>query len=290
VQRVIDAGGVTVNGKPAKASYKVRHGDVIHVRPPEPPRPGPAAEDIPLEILFEDEYLAIINKPADMVVHPAKGNWTGTLVNALRHHFPQLSGLNGDYRAGIVHRLDRDTSGVIVIAKNDIAHHRLAAQFADRTIEKQYLAIVVGAPDRDRDIIDRPIGAHPTNRKNMAIRPNDPTSRAAQSFFEVRERFRQFALVAIHPKTGRTHQIRVHLASIGHPVLCDAQYGGRDQITRGELLGGKPDDEVVLTRQALHAERLSFAHPEDGREITVVAPLPEDMTNILAALRAQTGR
>jgi 23S rRNA pseudouridine1911/1915/1917 synthase len=290
LRRVITAGGVRIGELGGKPSYRLVAGQTVRIHLPPMPSAGPKPEAIPLDVLYEDDWLAVVNKAPGMVVHPARGHWSGTLTSALAHHFSTLSEAGGVSRPGIVHRLDRDTSGVIVIAKNDIAHHRLAAQFADRTIEKQYLAIVVGAPDRDRDIIDRPIGAHPTNRKNMAIRPNDPDSRAAQSYFEVRERFRQFALVAIHPKTGRTHQIRVHLASIGHPVLCDAQYGGRDQITRGELLGGKPDDQVILARQALHAERLSFAHPDDGREITVEAPLPEDMTTVLTALRALNGR
>jgi len=286
LRRVITAGGVRIGELGGKPSYRLLAGQTIRVHLPPMPAAGPKPEAIPLNVLYEDEWLAVVNKPPSMVVHPARGHWSGTLTSALAHHFSTLSEAGGVTRPGIVHRLDRDTSGAIVIAKNDKAHHRLAAQFAERTIEKQYLAIVVGVPDRDRDMIDRPIGMHPTNREKMAVRPNDAQSRAAQSYYEVRERFRHFALVAIHPKTGRTHQIRVHLASIGHPVLCDAQYGGRDRITQGELLGGKPDEQIVLERQALHAQRLSFAHPADGRRMTVEAPLAEDLEQILRLLRS----
>ncbi len=294
LRRVITAGGVRIGDQGGKPSYRLLAGQVIQVQLPEMPAAGPKPEAIPIDVLYEDDWLAVVNKPPGMVVHPARGHWSGTLTSALAHHFASLSGAGGPTRPGIVHRLDRDTSGVIVIAKNDIAHHRLAAQFAERTVEKQYAAIVVGVPDRDRDVIDRPIGMHPTSREKMAIRPTDPHSRQAQSFYEVQERYRHFARVAIHPKTGRTHQIRVHLASIGHPVLCDAQYGGRAVISRGELLGGKPDDDDMLTRQALHAERLAFTHPDDGRRVEITAPLPADLEAVLSLLResapAKSGR
>lgn len=290
LRRVITAGGVRIGDQGGKPSYRLLAGQTIQIHLPPMPAAGPKPEAIPLDVLYEDDWLAVVNKPPGMVVHPARGHWSGTLTSALAHHFSTLSVAGGLTRPGIVHRLDRDTSGAIVIAKNDTAHHRLAAQFAARTIDKQYLAIVVGVPDRDRDVIDRPIGLHPTQRDKMAIRPLDPRSRSAQSFFEVRERFANFALVAIHPKTGRTHQIRVHLASIGHPVLCDAQYGGRHEITRGELQGGKPDEVVVLSRQALHAERLSFTHPDDGRMMTIEAPLPEDLSTVLKSLQAASSK
>ncbi len=286
LRRVITAGGVRIGDQGGKPSYRLLAGQTIQVVLPPMPAAGPKPEAIPLDVLYEDEWLAVVNKPPGMVVHPARGHWSGTLTSALAHHFTSLSGVGGITRPGIVHRLDRDTSGVILIAKNDTAHYRLSAQFAERTVEKQYAAIVVGVPDRDRDVIDRPIGMHPQHRDKMAVRPLDPDSRSAQSFYEVRERFAHLALVSISPKTGRTHQIRVHLASIGHPVLCDAQYGGRDAISRGELLGGKPDDTPVLARQALHAEQLSFTHPEDGRRLTIVAPLPADMSLVIELLRS----
>ncbi|MFO0878814.1 MAG: RluA family pseudouridine synthase [Gemmataceae bacterium] len=288
VQRVIDAGGVTVNGKPAKASYKVRHGDVIQVRPPEPPRPGPAAEDIPLEILFEDDYLAIINKPADMVVHPAKGNWTGTLVNALRHHFPQLSGLNGDYRAGIVHRLDRDTSGVILVAKEEQTHRDLSMLFEERKIFKEYIALTAGILDRDSDYIESKIGHHKHDRIKMIVADeDDEDAKDACTYYEVIERFRGFSWVRCQPRTGRTHQIRVHLASIGYPILADKVYSGRDRLRRSDLVPGTPEaeDEVLLPRQALHAHRLRFRHPRKGTLLEAEAPLPPEFVRTLDLLR-----
>ncbi|HEX4149829.1 MAG TPA: RluA family pseudouridine synthase, partial [Pirellulales bacterium] len=245
---------------------------------------GPVPENIPLEILFEDAELAAINKPPGMVVHPGRGHWAGTLAAALQFHFDKLSQLGGPTRPGIVHRLDRDTSGVIVVAKHDQAHQVLSDQFAARTVEKEYFAIVAGVPDLDRDTIDLPIGVHPYQREKMAIRRDDPSSRPAQSFYEVRQRFDGFAAVSVIPKTGRTHQIRLHLASIGYPVLCDRQYGGRARVTRGELLRRGEDDDVLLERHALHSRRLRVSHPATGQPLELVAPLPADLTRMLALL------
>ena len=235
VRCAIDAGGVTVQGKWLKAGQRLKGGEQLSIVLPDLPRSGPEPENIPLEILFEDEHLAAINKPPGMVVHPAKGHWSGTLTAGLAFHFQQLSGAGGATRPGIVHRLDRDTSGVLVVAKSDAAHYALAEQFARRTVEKEYFAIVVGAPELDRDVIDLPIGDHPYQREKMAIRRDHVTSRAAQTKYEVVERFDGFAAMRVTPKTGRTHQIRVHLSAIGYSVLCDKQYGGRAEITRGEI-------------------------------------------------------
>jgi 23S rRNA pseudouridine1911/1915/1917 synthase len=188
-------------------------------------------------------------------------------------------------RPGIVHRLDRDTSGVLLVAKNDRAHGKLASQFEARTIEKSYLAIVAGRPIRDRDVIEEPIGEHPRHREKMAIRRNDPEARHAETFYEVVEAFDGFALVRAIPKTGRTHQIRLHLDHIGCPVLCDRLYGGRAVITRGEIRRQPDDETVLLDRQALHAQRLRFTHPETGQSIEIEAPLPADMTGVLDELR-----
>lgn len=287
LRRVINAGAVRIGDRGGKASYKVREGDRIVIWLPPLPREGPHPEDIPLEILYEDEHLAAINKPPGMVVHPARGHWTGTLVSALQHHFNQLSSVGGPTRPGIVHRLDRDTSGVIVVAKNDTAHMRLAAQFQERSLSKEYFAIVVGRPDRDRDQIDLPIGLHPYQREKMAVRRDDVNSRHAQSFYEVIERFDGFASLRIIPKTGRTHQIRVHLASIHCPVLCDKQYGGRSQITRGELRRDPSDQEILLARQALHAARLEILHPASGEPLAIAAPLPDDLSQVIGELRQQ---
>lgn len=285
LRRVINAKGVTVDGYREKASALVKPGQKLRIVLPEMPRTGPRPEEMPLNLLYEDEWLAVVNKPPGMVVHPARGHWSGTLAGGLAFHFDQLSTIGGPTRPGIVHRLDRDTSGAIVAAKNDAAHLKLAEQFADRTIEKEYFAIVAGNPNLDRDYVDAPIGLHPHHRERMAVRHDHATSKAAQSFYEVLERFRGFAAVRIVPKTGRTHQIRVHLASIGCPVLCDKLYGHRASITRGELLGGAADDEVVLDRQALHARRLCFTHPGSGQTVDIEAPLAGDIEKVLGLLR-----
>jgi len=288
IRRLIDAGAVTVNGAPAKASYKVRHGDQLRVVPPEPTHDLPVPEDIPLDVLYEDEFLALVNKPPDMVVHPAKGHWSGTLVNALQFRFAgQLSELNGDYRPGIVHRLDRDTSGVILIAKEESAHRDLSMQFERRKIFKEYTAITAGTLDRDSDYIEGRIARHPHDRVKMTVAEEEDDGKEACSYYEVIERFRGFSFCSIQPRTGRTHQIRVHLASIGCPVLADKTYGGRDSFRLSDLVA-LPDpeaDEVLLARQALHARRLRFRHPHTGKVIEAVAPLPADFEKTLAALR-----
>jgi 23S rRNA pseudouridine1911/1915/1917 synthase len=227
LRKVINAAAVKVNGARVKAAHRLVGGERIGIFLPELPRTGPQPEEIPLDILYEDEYLAVINKPPGMVVHPARGHWSGTLTSALQFHFDQLSEAGGANRPGIVHRLDRDTSGVLVVAKTDGAHLRLADQFENRSVEKEYFAIVVGSPNLDRDVIDQPIGPHPYQREKMAIRHDHLQARPAQTFYEVVERFKGFACMRVLPKTGRTHQIRLHLAHIGCAVLCDRLYGGR---------------------------------------------------------------
>ncbi|HEV3004919.1 MAG TPA: RluA family pseudouridine synthase [Pirellulales bacterium] len=284
LRRVINAAVVKVNGLRTKASHRVSEGERITVELPELPRQGPLPEQIPLAILYEDEWLAAINKPPGMVVHPAKGHWSGTLAGALQYHFDQLSNVGGPTRPGIVHRLDRDTSGVIVVAKHDRAHLGLARQFEERTVAKEYFAVVAGRPELDRDTIEGPIGVHPLQREKMAIRHGEPHARPAASFYEVVERFDGFASLRVRPKTGRTHQIRVHLASIGCPVLCDRAYGGRASITRGELSRREVDDVVILHRQALHARSLELVHPVTGCKLAIEAPLADDLCVLLAAL------
>src|SRR5579875_84634 len=272
VQRVIDAGGVLVNGKPAKASYRVRSGDRIRIEKPEPTHPMPIAEDIPLDILYEDEYLAAINKPADMVVHPAKGHWSGTLVNALRFHFDQLS----------------DISGVILIAKEEQTHRDLSQLFEQRKIFKEYLALTAGVLDRDSDYIEGRIAHHPHDRVKMIVSDDeDDDGKEAVSYYEVIERFRGFSYCRIQPRTGRTHQIRVHLASIGCPVLADKVYSGRDRLYLSDLVPGldSEHEELLLSRQALHAYRLRLRHPRRGTILDLEAPLPPEFQKTLAALR-----
>ncbi len=285
LRRVISANGVTINGHGGKPAYRLHEGEVVSVRLPDLPRSSPIPEEIPLTILYEDEHLVAINKPSLMVVHPSRGHWTGTLTSALAFHFNTLSSIGGANRPGIVHRLDRDTTGVIVVAKTDRAHAGLTAQFEDRTTEKEYFAIVAGNIDRDRDQIDQPIGQHPHHREKMAIRPGHPLSKEAQTFYEVIERFDGFTSVRALPKTGRTHQIRVHLAYVGTPVLCDKMYGSRAQITRGEVRNHREDDDILLERQALHARRLKLAHPITGEMLEFIAEVPEDLQGVIDELR-----
>ena len=286
LRRVITAGGVIIDGRGGKPAYRLTPGQRVRIVLPEIPRAAPRPENIPLDILYEDEHLVVVNKPPGMVVHPARGHWSGTLASALQFHFGgTLSTTGGPSRPGIVHRLDRDTSGVILVARNDIAHAKLSRQFANRTIEKEYFALVVGCPERDRDYIDCPIGFHPHQREKMAIRREDPASRSAQTFYEVLERFDGFAAIKLVPKTGRTHQIRVHLGHIGCPVLCDRQYGHRSKITRGEIRRDTSDSLILLERQALHVRRLKFVHPESGIVLEIEAPLPGDMKAVLDELK-----
>lgn len=284
LRKVIHAGGALVENAQVRSAYRLKGGHRISLHLPQLPVEGPQPEDIPLEILYEDEHMAAVNKPPDMVVHPAKGNWKGTLTAALAHHFQQLSDAGGPARPGVVHRLDRETSGVIVVAKTNRAHFELCSQFEQRTTEKEYRAIVVGMPNRDRDWLDLPIGVHPYQREKMAIRADHVTSREAQTFYEVLERFDGFASMRVLPKTGRTHQIRVHLAHVHLPVLCDRQYGGRSELKIGEL-ARNDDPGTLLSRHALHAYSLKVQHPITGRPLEFVAPLPKDMQSVLEALR-----
>ncbi|HUE69404.1 MAG TPA: RluA family pseudouridine synthase [Pirellulaceae bacterium] len=285
MRKVISAGGVTVDGSGCKVSYRLKAGQRVAIVLPSMPAAGSNPENIPLDILYEDEFLLAVNKPPGMVVHPARGHWSGTLTSALAFHFQHLSQAGGAHRPGIVHRLDRDTSGVLVVAKTDTVHYALAEQFSERTTEKEYFAITAGVPDRDRDRIDQPIGIHPYQREKMAIRAGHSTSRDAATFYEVLERFDGLAAVRVLPKTGRTHQIRVHLAHAGIPVLCDKLYSGRRQITRGEIRRDGLDTELLLSRQALHAARIKLTHPETGVPIEFAAPLPADLQLVLAELR-----
>jgi 23S rRNA pseudouridine1911/1915/1917 synthase len=268
---------VQVNGQTAKASYRVRPGDRIHVDRPSPPPPFWGPEAIDLDILFEDQSLLVINKPPGLVVHPAPGHSTGTVVNALLHHCPMLTQDTTSGRPGIVHRLDKDTSGTMVIAKTYMALLDLASQFKARSIAKTYLAIVHGMPKAERGQIDFAIGRHPVDRKRMSI--HSRRARGALSIWHVRERFGIAALVEVQPATGRTHQIRVHLAAVGHPVVGDLVYGSGPKGGRGRgLLDQAP-------RQMLHAWRLGFVHPQSHAPMSFEAPLPADMQQLLEQLR-----
>ncbi len=294
LRRLINDTHAKVGDKRVKAAYRLKLHDAITVELVSPPQEGPEPEEIPLDILFEDEHLAVINKPPAMVVHPAKGHWQGTLASALSYHFQNLSTVGGPNRPGIVHRLDRDTSGVIAVAKSDVAHHHLAKQFELRTVEKEYLGIVLGVPDRDRGEIREPIGIHPYQREKMAIRRDHPDAREAHTFYETEQRYPGFATVRLMPKSGRTHQLRVHLAHIGHPILCDRLYGGRAQITTADLTknqdqGAASETTPLLSRQALHARRLKLAHPITEQAIDIEAPIPPDMQSVIDVLQNLAG-
>jgi 23S rRNA pseudouridine1911/1915/1917 synthase len=286
IQKIIEADAVTVNAHDVKPSYQVKRGDHIRIWLPELNDEPPEPEPIPLDIIYEDEFFIVVNKPPGMVVHPAKGHWRGTLVNALQYHFDQLSKIAGPHRPGIVHRLDRDTSGLIVVAKDDLAHANLAAQFERRSVRKEYVAITCGVLDRDSDYIERALGPHPTHREKMAIREKQDGGKDAVSYYEVAERYDGFTFVRIYPKTGRTHQIRVHLAHVGCPILADQAYGGRKSISLGEISGQNGTDErVLIVRQALHANRLWLDHPRIREPMEFEAPLPLDFAATLEALR-----
>jgi 23S rRNA pseudouridine1911/1915/1917 synthase len=271
---------VRVEGRPAKASLRVKAGLDVDVTIPDVVPATPRPEDIPIAVVHEDDCLLVIDKPAGLTVHPGAGAASGTLVNALLHHVKDLSGVGGVARPGIVHRLDRGTSGLIVVAKDDQTHRSLSLQFASRTVEKEYLALVLGVPGAREATIDQPIGRHPVERQRMAIRPD---GRAARSSYRLEEAFDGAALLRVRIFTGRTHQIRVHLASLGHPVAGDASYGGRrtpssQSLAAREALEG-------LERPALHAALLAFDHPTDGRRMRLSSPLPPDIQAVLAALR-----
>ena len=285
VQQLIKAGAVQLNGHPTRASYLLRADDRIALDLPQARPLELQPEAIPLQILFEDEHLLVLDKAAAMTVHPAPGSWTGTLVQALLHHCRDLSGINGVLRPGIVHRLDRDTTGLLVVAKNDAAHRTLADQLAQRLIERSYQALVWGHPE-EAGTIDGPINRHPKQRQKMAVLPG---GRPAVTHFEVLERFAFTSLLEVRLDTGRTHQIRVHLHYLGFPVFGDPLYGGRNQSRGIRAEFRRPAAALLarMDRQALHAWRLAFAHPHSGQALDFQAPLPNDLAALIAAARCQ---
>ncbi len=267
VKKLIDGGHAVVNGTPAKPNTRLKTGDHVAWSIPDPEPLEVKAEAIPLDVIFEDDCMIVVNKPPGMVVHPAPGHHSGTLVNALLAHCRDLKGIGGVERPGIVHRLDKDTSGLVMAAKTETALAGLSKQFKDRDIKKVYLALVKGRLAKRQGTIDTAIGRHPHHRKKMSA--DNARGRAAQTRYEVIEQFDKFAYLSISPRTGRTHQIRVHLASIGHPILGDALYGG----TQGP---GLPK----MARQALHAHHLELKHPVSGQQVAFEAPLPDDMSRL----------
>ena len=273
IQKLIEDGHVTIGRREARANVPIREGERVTVALPDATPVRTAAEALPLEILYQDADVAVLNKPAGMVVHPGAGHASGTLVNALLHHVPDLSGIGGEMRPGIVHRLDRGTSGVMVIAKNDAAHQELSRQFQDREVEKEYVALVWGVVQAGRRI-DAAIGRDPVNRQKMSARARRARSAVTRITRAHHLRGVTLCQVAIH--TGRTHQIRVHLNAIGHPIVGDSLYGGVRRRVPGNLRAVR-----TLERPFLHAARLLFSHPGDTRRMEFTAPLPADLQRVL---------
>ena len=283
IQDAIKAGSVQVNGKIAKQSFKLNPGDKIDLTLPEPPSKEILPEDIPLNIIYEDSCLIVLNKQPGMLIHPARGNTHGTLVNALAFYSDKLSSGLGEFRPGIVHRLDKNTTGVMVVTKDDTTQWKIAKQFERRQVKKSYLAIVHGTPELTADRIKVPLGIHPRVREKYAIRPE--IGKEAITFYEVLESFRGFSLLKLTPKTGRTHQIRIHLSYIKHPIVADDMYGGR-LVYLWQLADAEPAvQQPVISRVALHAHMLEFKHPKTDKMVKFEAPLPEDMQNLLNMLR-----
>ena len=270
-QRLIEEGCVTRNGKPGKKNDKLNEGDQICVTVPEPKEVDIVAKQMPLDIVYEDEDLLVINKPKGLVVHPAAGHQDDTLVNGLLYALgDDLSGINGELRPGIVHRIDKDTSGLLAVAKNDLAHAVLASQLKDHTMARTYEAIVCGSFREDSGTVDAPIGRHPSDRKKMTV--TERNSKNAVTHWEVIGRYRGYTHIRCRLETGRTHQIRVHMAHIGHPIL-------------GDLVYGRKKPELGQSSQVLHAGALCFRHPRDGRPVMVFAPLPEYFEQVLQKLQ-----
>jgi 23S rRNA pseudouridine1911/1915/1917 synthase len=277
IQKLIEEGRVLVDSLPAKTSHRIAAGEKIDIALPSPQEIDLIAEDIPLNVIFEDDHLAVINKPAGMVTHPGAGVDSGTLVNALLHHMRgTLSGIGGVLRPGIVHRLDKDTSGLLVVAKDDVSHRHLADQIQKKSARRLYVALVAGHLEKLEGTIDRPIGRHPTKRKEMAVLE---TGKKAISHYRLVEKLSRCSLVEVELETGRTHQIRVHMASIGHPVVGDLIYN--KGLTGSQYARKK----LGLVGQALHSARLSFIHPQRNCLLEFSAPLPADFANALMALR-----
>lgn len=270
IQRLIKDEAVRVNGSPVKGSYRVKQEDQLEFELPEAVEPDIEPEDIPLDILYEDKDVIVVNKPKGMVVHPAAGHYSGTLVNALMFHCgKELSGINGCMRPGIVHRIDMDTTGSVIACKNDMAHNCIAEQLKEHSLTRRYVAICHGVLREDKGTIDRPIGRHPTERKKMAV--NERNGKRAVTHYKVLQRFRDYTYIECRLETGRTHQIRVHMASIGHPLLGDEVYSNQKSPYK-------------LQGQTLHAKILGFRHPSTGEYIETEAPLPEYFEHLLKVL------
>lgn len=271
IQMLIEQNSVLVNGKEIKANYKCKEGDKVELELPENQEPEAKPENIPLDIVYEDRDILVVNKPKGMVVHPSAGNWEHTLVNTLLYHCRDLSGINGVLRPGIVHRIDKDTSGLLAVAKNDTAHNALAKQLSDKTMNRKYLALIDGILEHNYGTIDAPIGRDEKDRQKMTV--TEKNSKEAITHFKVIERFKNKTLVECNLETGRTHQIRVHFQYIKYPIIGDPKYGRKNQI--------------MASGQMLHAYQLTLRHPTTNQEMTFNAPLPQEFTDILEQLRKE---
>ncbi len=293
LQRLIREKAVVVNDRTPKASLKLRLGDEIRVVVPPPPTKEIPAEDIPLDVLYEDDVMIVINKKPGIIVHPARSHKSGTIINALAYHFQhRTSGALSDVgvdqaRPGVVHRLDKDTTGALIAAKQDVAHWRLGKQFQDRETDKRYLAIVHGQIEPIIDTVDLPIGKHPQFRELMAVR-YDETAKSAVTIYRLREQYDGFALVELELKTGRTHQIRAHLAHLGWPIVGDDQYGG-SLLNESDLIPNFDSDLELMHRQALHATTIAFRHPITDEAMKITAPVPDDIKRLIQLLRTFRG-
>lgn len=282
IQTLIKTQGVQVNSHPAKSSTKLSAGDKVDLIVPTIKDKEILGEDIPLKIVYEDDEIIVINKQANIIVHPARGNKSGTLVNALIFYANQLSSINGDFRPGIVHRLDKNTTGVMIVAKTNDAHIALSTQFAERTTQKTYIAVIQGVPDLTADCINKPIGMDRSFRERMSVNRD---GKEAITFFKVLEEFRGYALVELSPKTGRTHQLRVHMKHIKHPIVADAMYGGKVVYPWHIEDREAAPEEPLLTRTALHAWKLEINHPTTGKRMVFLADMPDDIQNLIDNLR-----
>ncbi len=282
IQTLIKEQGVTVNGHSAKCSTKISAGDEVDLVVPTVEDRKLVAEDIPINVIYEDADVIVINKQADIIVHPARGNKSGTLVNGLVYYANQLSNINGEFRPGIVHRLDRNTTGVMIVAKTDDAHLGLTRQFAERTTQKTYIAVTHGVPDLTADCINKPIGTNTSFRERMAI---NAEGKEAISFYKVLEEFRGYCVVELSPKTGRTHQLRVHMLHIKHPIVADDMYGGK--VIYPWQIEDRPaaPEDPLMSRTALHAWKLEIDHPITGKRMIFQADLPDDIQNLIDNLR-----
>lgn len=310
LQRAIEAGGVQLNGLQPKPSRRLRVNDRIWIQLPDAEESHIVAENLPLEVLYEDDAIIVVNKQANMVVHPGRGNSNGTLASALQFHFDTLSDVAGRHRPGIVHRLDRDTTGVILIAKDNQVHQKISSQFERREVKKEYRAIVRGVPELTSDYIRTFVCPHQRVREKMMVCPEGGNAREAVTFYRTAENFGSYALMELHPHTGRTHQLRIHMLHILTPIVADRMYIGQSTLTKTEILkstaglkrlqqavadangpevppeSGSSENDILIARQALHAFRLTIRHPVSGKEMQFEAPFPEDFQRTLEFLRS----